>query len=163
MSSLDGLTEADLRGPLTSKSLSRARGYISRVQDAVRAGRTLNAQVRGSRLYDVEIDVKSGGITADCTCAYNWGGYCKHIGAVLLKWIRSPGSFAVRDAAPSSSEDQGEYPFEVVPVEPLPTYRPDELPSWLVMPLTDRTTAKTRGNHQADLRPPEQMRAVGRS
>ena len=24
---------------------------------------------------------------ASCTCPYGWGGYCKHIVAVLLTWI----------------------------------------------------------------------------
>ena len=34
--------------------------------------------------FKVEIDVEPSGITAHCSCPYDWGGYCKHIGAVLL-------------------------------------------------------------------------------
>ena len=96
MPTLETLTEADLRGPLNTKSLRRARGYVHRVQDPVRAGQTLTAQVRGSRLYQVEIEVDPGGIHATCSCPYDWGGYCKHIGAVLLMWISSPRLFCRR-------------------------------------------------------------------
>ncbi len=137
MPTLESLTKADLRGPLKTKSLRRARGYVNRVQNPTRAGQTLTAQVRGTRLYEVEIDVEPSGISARCSCPYNWGGYCKHIGAVLLKWIRSPESFAATDAPTVS----GEHPIEVVPVEPPATRRPEELPFWLVTPFADRQRA----------------------
>jgi len=137
MPTLETLTEDDLRKVMRSKSLRRARGYVDRVRNPVRAGQTLTAQVRGSRLYEVEIDVEPTGISARCSCPYNWGGYCKHIGAVLLKWMQSPGSFAAGDVPPTRNE----YPIEVTPVEPLPTHRPEELPSWLTAPFTERQHA----------------------
>ena len=138
MPTLETLTEADLKGPLKSKSLRRARGYIHSVHNPVRSGHTLTAQVRGSRLYDVEIDVEPGGISAVCSCPYNWGGYCKHIGAVLLKWIQSPGDFTVAGAPARAS---AEYPIEVTPVEPPPAQRPDQPPFWLAFPFASRVRA----------------------
>jgi len=45
--------------------------------------------VEGSEFepYQVSIQLHNGGV-ADwhCTCPYNWGGHCKHIVAVLLKF-----------------------------------------------------------------------------
>ncbi len=140
MPTLESLTEADLGGYLKTKSLSRARGYIQRVQGPVRSGKTLTAQVRGTYLYEVEIDVEPTSINARCSCPYDWGGYCKHIGAVLLKWIQSPGSFTIQEATPFSSE----HPIEVMPVEPPPTYRPEALPFWLTVSLADRQRANAQ-------------------
>jgi len=140
MPTLENLTEDDLRGPLNNKSLRKARGYIQRVQDPVRRGQTLTAQVRGTRLYEVEIDIAPTGISARCSCPYNWGGYCKHVGAVLLKWIQSPASFTIQEATPSS----GQHPIEVTPVDPPPTFQPKERPFWLAMSVEDRQRADDR-------------------
>lgn len=145
MPTLESLTKADLRGPLKSKSLNRARGYIHRVQNLARSGHTLSAQVRGAYLYDVEIDVEPGGISAICSCPYDWGGYCKHIGAVLLKWIQSPGDFAVAGAAATTS---GEHPIDVTSVEPPPTQRPEQPPYWLSFPFAERLRADKEQLHQ---------------
>jgi hypothetical protein len=155
MPTLEGLTEADLRAVLTSGSLSKARGYLNRLRNLVRSGSTLSAQVSGTYLYEVEIEVAASGISAHCSCPYDWGGFCKHIGAVLLWWIRSPSSFAVVEAPPFC----GEYPIEVIPVEPPPTSQPEERPFWLVSTLEDRQHADRQrletwlvGMKQQDLR-----------
>ncbi|OQY20830.1 MAG: hypothetical protein B6I35_09890 [Anaerolineaceae bacterium 4572_32.2] len=142
MPTLETLTKSDLKGPLKSKSLRRARGYVSRVQNPARSGHTLTAQVRGSRLYEVEIDVEPGGISAICSCPYDWGGYCKHIGAVLLRWIQSPGDFAVAGAAATISN---EYSIDVTPVEPPPTQRLEQPPFWLAFPFTDGSSSPLSG------------------
>jgi len=138
MPTLETLTESDLRGPLNAKSLRRARRYVRRVRNPTRSGHTLTAQVRGTRLYKVEIDVEPDGIRALCSCPYNWGGYCKHIGALLLKWIQSPGSFAL-EPAPAAP---GKYPIEVIPVEPPPTYRPENPPGWIATTFAQKRTAE---------------------
>ncbi|MBU0702550.1 MAG: hypothetical protein KKC18_01625 [Chloroflexi bacterium] len=145
MPTLETITKADLSGPLNSKSLNRARGYIHRVQNPARSGHTLTAQVRGSWLYEVEIDVEPGGISAICSCPYDWGGYCKHVGAVLLKWIQSPGDFADEGAAALVS---GEYPIEVIPVEPPPTQQPAQPPFWLASPFAERLRTDEEQLHQ---------------
>lgn len=137
MPTLETITESDLQGPLKPKSLRRAKGYLGRVRDPIRVGQTLAAQVRGSRLYDVEVDVEPDGINARCSCPYDWGGYCKHVGALVLKWIRSPETFTVEEPLTIP----GEYPIPVTPVEPPPTHQPEELPFWLKAPLDRRRAA----------------------
>ena len=127
MPTLENLTKADLRGVLKASSQRRARRYIHKVKNPNRDGRTLTADVRGSQLYQVEIDVEPTGISASCSCPYDWGGFCKHIGAVLLKWIKDPRSFAVKGAKPPPEESE----LEVTPVKPPPTQRPKQLPFWM--------------------------------
>ncbi|MCP4544367.1 MAG: hypothetical protein GY832_45225 [Chloroflexi bacterium] len=139
MPTLETLTQDDLRGALKAKSMRRARGYVNAIENPVRAGKTLTAQINGSRVYYVEIDVEPDGIHAQCSCPYNWGGYCKHVGAVLLKWIQSPGDFAIENTPLPPSK---EYPIEVIPVAPPPTNQPEQLPHWLTFSFADR--------HQAD-------------
>jgi hypothetical protein len=138
MSSLGKITEAHIREVLTASSLRRARRYLNRVKKAVRTGQTLTAEVKGTRLYQVEIEVEPAGITANCSCPYDWGGYCKHIGAVLLKWIQSPVSFTIREAPVQPEESL----LELRSVAPPPTYRPDELPDWLARPFDLRQEAR---------------------
>ena len=49
----------------------------------------MTAEVEGSEFepYQVLIRLHDGGIAdAHCTCPYDWGGYCNHIVAVLLKF-----------------------------------------------------------------------------
>lgn len=41
---------------------------------------------------------EAGVANASCTCLYEYGGYCKHIVALLLSYLRHPKSFAVRKA-----------------------------------------------------------------
>lgn len=138
MPTLETLTEADLRGPLSPQSLRRAPRYTARVEHPVRTGRQLTAQVRGTRLYEVEIMVMPSGIVAFCTCPFDWAGYCKHIGAVLLKWIHSPISFSTRDPPVPATDAPS---LEVTPVEAPRTHRPAELPYWLTTSVADRQRA----------------------
>jgi hypothetical protein len=142
MPTLETLTQDDLKGALNPSSIRKARGYTDRVQNGARQGKTLTAQVQGSKLYDVEIDVEPSGISAHCSCPYSWGGYCKHIGAVLLKWIQSPAAFTIENAPAPPVE--AEYPIEVTPIEPAPTHRPKSSPSWLTSTATDRQRADIR-------------------
>jgi len=137
---LETLSEADLSGPLNTKSLHKARSYIQRVKNPVRSGQTLTARVRGAGQYDydVEISVEPNGISASCTCPYDWGGYCKHIGAVLLRWIHAPSDFTIQSAATTAT---GATSLEVTQVAPPPTRRPDKLPFWMTTTSADRQSA----------------------
>jgi hypothetical protein len=137
---LETITESDLRGPLNDRSLRRARGYLNRVISPIRRGETLAAQVRGTRIYDVEVTVAEDRIIARCTCPYDWGGYCKHIGALILAWIYGPEDFDVEAA--DLVPDGGALP--VTPVSPPSTHRPEELPSWLTITPIDRQAGYER-------------------
>ena len=106
MRTLESLTESDITALFITRSWSRARSYFrtGRVRDARRLGTTLLAKVRGSRLYDVEVEVADGRVDGTCSCPYDWGGYCKHIGAVLLSWIHQPHQFNLVGAKPEEVE-----------------------------------------------------------
>jgi hypothetical protein len=106
------------------------------VQGPKRAGQSLTAEVRGTRLYGVEIEVSGTEILADCSCPYDWGGYCKHIGAVLLSWIDSPQSFSGQE--PGVLGERGEFPFEVDAVELAPPHLPEHTPKWTEISFADR-------------------------
>lgn len=127
MATLDNLTEADIKKVVNTKSLRRARSYVDGVRVAVRNGHTLRAEVGKSRYYNVEIDVLDSGIAAICSCPYTWGGYCKHVGAVLLKWVEQPGSFVVETTAVVQSDAI----IETFTVNTPKTAVPVDKPRWL--------------------------------
>ena len=89
------LTEATIRNLTTAESFRRGQEYL-------RAGAVLKiehrdglllAEVEGSEYepYQVRVRLDAGGVVdADCTCPYDWGGYCKHIVAVLLTLVQQP-------------------------------------------------------------------------
>lgn len=93
--------EEAVRALATEESFLRGRQYArsGAVAGLVRRGDRLTAQVEGSGLapYDVAITLYDGGVTATrCSCPYDWGGACKHVVAVLLKFIAEPGRVAER-------------------------------------------------------------------
>jgi hypothetical protein len=135
MPTLETLTEADVQRLLNTNSFRKARSYTARVQEPARSGSTLTAKVSGSSLYEVEVEVGGGGIHARCSCP--WGLTCKHIGAVLLRWIQSPGVFALKEAAPKPAG----FPIPVTPVDPPRTQRPKHQPFWLSSTVAERQHA----------------------
>jgi hypothetical protein len=83
-----------IRDLCTSEVFDRAINYREddRIEHVDRFDETITAAVQGSQPdpYDVEIEIEWDGtepeeIVASCTCPYDWGGYCKHIIAVLLE------------------------------------------------------------------------------
>ncbi|WP_318567398.1 SWIM zinc finger family protein [Salinigranum marinum] len=88
------LSPEQIRGLCTSEVFDRAVSYRdeNHIEHINRFDQTVSAAVQGSQPepYDVEIDIEEKGdqpedIDATCTCPYDWGGYCKHIVAVLLE------------------------------------------------------------------------------
>ncbi len=140
MPTLNTLRASDLKTYIRTNPLRKAKSYRSRVANRVRRGNTLTADVSGTRRYQVEIEVDEGGIFAQCTCPYDWGGYCKHIGAVLLLWIESPHLFIQDKEATSGKKPE----LETTPLEPPPTQRPQTLPLWISYSFANRRANEER-------------------
>jgi len=86
------LSTEQIRDLCTSEVFDRARNYRdeNRIERIDRFDETVSAAVQGSQPepYEVEIEINSDepeNVDASCTCPYDWGGYCKHIIAVLLE------------------------------------------------------------------------------
>ncbi|MBU4529379.1 MAG: hypothetical protein KUA37_11595 [Desulfomicrobium sp.] len=98
-----------VRALATVESFTRGRDYVRRgaVSGIVRRGDRLTAEVEGSELapYTITIKLHDGGVAGTrCTCAYEWGGVCKHVVAVLLKYLEAPGAVAQRPSLDSMLE-----------------------------------------------------------
>lgn len=89
------LTEGMIRQLTTAESFRRGQDYYEQgaVLSLERRGNQLLADVEGTQYepYRVRITLSDTGIaSAWCSCPYDWGGYCKHIVAVLLTAIHEP-------------------------------------------------------------------------
>lgn len=89
------ITEAAVREATSSQSYQRGMSYhkSGAVFSIQRRGNQITAEVEGSEYdpYLVSITISQTGLqSADCSCPFDWGGYCKHIVAVLLACIHSP-------------------------------------------------------------------------
>ncbi|MBI3959343.1 MAG: hypothetical protein HY328_11090 [Chloroflexi bacterium] len=134
MPTLETLSRNDVTDLFTKSAFSKARDYQTRVGSPVRTGSRLTAKVLGTKMYDVEVEVGEQGIHATCTCGYEWDGHCKHIGAVLLRWLEKPEAFQTNQAEPA----QAVAGLEVVPAKSPPPTPPAGLPAWLTTPFADR-------------------------
>ena len=92
------ITESALKS--LSSPESYARGYklyqSGAVFDTFRQGDLLIGKCEGSSapFYQIHVQLDEGGIQeASCTCPYDWGGYCKHIIALVLTYIHNPDAF----------------------------------------------------------------------
>ena len=92
---IPNLNEATIRHHATSQSFERGEAYYRShaVATLTQRGNTLQAEVEGSEVhpYRVTFQFDTAGFTfADCTCAYNYGGWCKHIVAAALVCLHQP-------------------------------------------------------------------------
>ena len=95
------ITEATIRRLSTPQSFERGEDYYhtGAVSELIRRGDILSAAVQGSDYdpYTVRLELSDDGVVAaDCTCPYDWGGYCKHIVAVLLACLHDPDQISER-------------------------------------------------------------------
>ncbi|MDQ3755759.1 MAG: SWIM zinc finger family protein [Acidobacteriota bacterium] len=94
-------TEAVIRAGANEKSFQRGRELYrsGAISNAWIQGHILSGECEGneSPFYKVRVELDGGGIrSATCTCPYDYGGYCKHIVALLLAYAQRPKQFAVR-------------------------------------------------------------------
>lgn len=89
------LSDATLLSYVTLEVFARGKDYAisGAVTQMVQRGNRLSAAVEGSEYepYRIEITFDADSvISADCSCPYEWGGWCKHIVAVLLSCRSMP-------------------------------------------------------------------------
>lgn len=106
------ISEADIRRYATEQSFYRGEEYYDTgaVGELVWRDGVLQAEVSGSHYepYNVTATFTDEGIAhADCDCPYDWGGWCKHIVAVLLAYVRDPASVEERPPLQSLTSDLG--------------------------------------------------------
>lgn len=89
------LSKPFIRQHASSQSFERGEEYYrhNAVNNLVERGNQITAEVEGSNYepYIISISFDEGGVTdANCSCPYDWGGWCKHIVAVLLTCANKP-------------------------------------------------------------------------
>lgn len=92
---IPNFTNSMLRDHATAKSFERGERYFYQgaVAELIVRGERLEGEVEGSQYepYQVQVSFDQAGITDTyCTCPYDWGGWCKHIVAVLLAYLDDP-------------------------------------------------------------------------
>jgi len=87
--------EIRIQDHASPESFDRGNSYYQQgaVMAMVKRGDALRAEVAGTDFapYKVSVSFDGAGVTsATCDCPYDWGGWCKHIVAVLLTCVREP-------------------------------------------------------------------------
>jgi uncharacterized Zn finger protein len=93
--------DAAIRARASRESFERGRDYWRHgaVSELIKRGNELTAEVQGSDITPYRVAVRfddAGVVDARCTCPYDWGGFCKHIVATLLKLAHEPGAVEER-------------------------------------------------------------------
>ncbi|MBI3942291.1 MAG: SWIM zinc finger family protein [Chloroflexi bacterium] len=97
------LSEFIIRAGTTPESFMRGEKLYrdGAISSATVQGNVLSALCEGTQTpyYRVTAALDEAGVReAVCTCPYDWGGFCKHIVALLLTYLHQPKSFVVRQA-----------------------------------------------------------------
>src|ERR1043165_7218076 len=109
------LSEATIRAGASEKVFARGQELLRRgaVSRTTICGSTLSGECEGneSPFYKARVELDEGGVrSASCTCPFDFGGYCKHLVALLLAYAREPERFTVRrdpaELLPGRSREQ---------------------------------------------------------
>lgn len=100
---LPRITESMIRTGASPESFARGKEYFHNdvISNAAIQGNTLSGDCEGTTApyYRVRVELDDAGIrSADCSCPYEYGGYCKHIVALLLHYLHKPKDFVVRQS-----------------------------------------------------------------
>ena len=99
---LPRITESMIRTGASPESFARGKEYFRNdaISNAAIQGNMLSADCEGTSApyYRVRVEWDDAGIrSVDCSCPYEYGGYCKHIVALLLHYLHKPKDFVVRE------------------------------------------------------------------
>lgn len=95
---LPRISRKEIRARIGEERLQKGETYAAdgSVFDTKRQGSLLKARVQGREFepYRVLVRCDETGVAAsECSCPVGGGGYCKHVAAVLLVWMRHPDLF----------------------------------------------------------------------
>jgi uncharacterized Zn finger protein len=101
------LSEPQIRAHSTAESFIRGQEYFrdGTVSGAVKRGQLLEAGVHGggAQPYQVRVTIDAAGaVRTSCTCPYDFEGWCKHVVAVLLTCLHTPGALEQREPIAAS-------------------------------------------------------------
>lgn len=93
------ITESMIRAVATPEIFQRGESYFEQgaISNAAMQGNVVSGDCEGTQspAYHVRVELDVANIrSADCTCPCEFGGYCKHIVALLLAYVRQPREFA---------------------------------------------------------------------
>jgi hypothetical protein len=98
MIDLPKLTEKAILNHVGDRSVRLGREYVSdgSLFDTRLQGKSIRARCHGNSggPYRVIATLIGSDITSDCSCPVGDGGRCKHVGALLLAWMKEPEQFA---------------------------------------------------------------------
>jgi uncharacterized Zn finger protein len=135
-----------IRTATTPESFQRGKSYFEQgaISNAAIQGNVVSGDCEGTQspFYHVRVELDEAGIrSADCTCPYEFGGYCKHIVALLLAYVHTPKEFETRESpselfADLSRDDLVSLMTELIERQP-------ELYDWvhaaIAVPSTDKS------------------------
>ncbi len=106
------LSEDKLKEMSYPKIFSRGVDYFKNnlVNNPVKLDNTIMADVEGSCFPYYEVEINIGHPEQYyCSCPYDYGGLCKHIVALGLKWLNNPDTFKEIDDLEEYDRTQYEY------------------------------------------------------
>ncbi|MBA3321542.1 MAG: SWIM zinc finger domain-containing protein [Pyrinomonadaceae bacterium] len=151
------LTESLIRAGASDKSFARGQEFFrsKAVSRLTLRGNILSGECEGtsSPFYRVRAEVDGGGIrSADCTCPYDFGGYCKHLVALLLAYARAPQMFTVSRTPAELLADLSREQLLTVLVKLLDEQPDlsDQVELMIAAPSVSRRGTPTRGSRKID-------------
>ncbi|MCC5608846.1 SWIM zinc finger domain-containing protein [Nostoc sp. CHAB 5834] len=150
--SIPQISEFTIRRHANAKSFQRGEAYYEAgaVNTVTQRGDLLQAEVAGTeaRPYHVNLSFDSSGlISANCTCAYNFDGWCKHIVATMLVCARNPENIEQRPTLEELLNRLNHIQTQRLLQELVTEHPPlieaiDRHVSWMTNPTDKQTTTK---------------------
>ncbi|QMS90613.1 SWIM zinc finger domain-containing protein [Nostoc edaphicum CCNP1411] len=158
--SIPQISEFTIRRHANAKSFQRGEAYYEAgaVSTVIQRGHLLQADVAGSqaRPYHVNLNFDSSGLTSvNCTCAYNFDGWCKHIVATMLVCARNSESIEQRPTLEQLLNRLDYIETQRLLQELVAEYPPmieaiDRHVSWMTNPTDKLTTIKSLRRNTID-------------
>ena len=140
-------TESFIRLHATPKSFERGAEYYydGYVLSMEQRGDELVGQVEGSQYEAYQVRITFTGDTVEsafCDCPYDWGGWCKHVVAVLMAALHEPETVKERPTLGSLLDDLDHEQLQTL-IRYLAARRPDlvaDVEAWLALTMAGEDT-----------------------